>query len=586
MTRNNQIRLLLLLVIILVFGRIVTHDFVDWDDGPLIYNNPNISKPTLAGLAHHWNPRSTDNNGMYNPLVYTIWWLIAQGSQLESSDILGATLNPYLFHAASLVVHWLCACVVFDILRQMKFRDWTAAAGALLFALHPLQTESVAWAVGMKDLLSGLFALLTILEFLIAVQLEGNKQRQHYWLMFVFFIAALLSKPSTAVLPFMLVATEWILYRRPWREPAFAWIALMFVLAVPIVVLAAHVQKFPEAKVGAPLWERPGVALDALAFYFAKLVLPVNLSFDYGRTPQALLTDPQLYHAICWTWIFPVLATIIVWRSKQRILWIAGLIFLLGLLPVLGLKPFGYQYYTTVADRYIYLSMLGVAIAAAWFLDRKTASNTFASGRKTAYGVAFVLIALGSLSFAQADRWRDTETLYTSSLSTTKAVHNITLGRYHDDLAAPLAKLTNEAIAAGRQRQAIEYRRQSLAELERAMAYYRKAIELQPTNTNGYDLLAKDQVFIGDIPHAIQTVKEWMAIEPKIDPDIDLAKPQTPGTLEAVLGNLYLRNQQYAEAVSVLKQSIKAKPDPDTQKMLQLAETLLAKSQARPTSAR
>jgi tetratricopeptide (TPR) repeat protein len=201
-----------------------------------------------------------------------------------------------------------------------------------------------------------------------------------------------------------------------------------------------------------------------------------------------------------------------------------------------------------------------------------------------AYVVAISLIALGTLSFAQADRWRDTETLYTHSLNTTKPVHNLTLGRYHDDLAAPLAKLAQEAAVAGHYRQALEYRRQMLVEINRAMAYYRKAIELQPTNTNGFDLLAKDEVFIGEIPQAIETVKEWIATEPKIDPELDLSKPQEPGTLEAILGNLYIRNHQYREAVAELKESQRFKPDPQTQKLLEIAETLLAKSQTRATS--
>jgi hypothetical protein len=585
MTRTNQIRLLLLLVILLVFGRIVSHDFVDWDDGPLLYNNPNISNPTLPGLLHQWEPLNPGNSGMYNPLVYTIWWLIAHVSQLESPDLLGATLNPYLFHAASLVMHWLCACVVFEILRQLKFRDWTAAAGALLFAVHPLQTEPVAWAVGMKDLLSGFFALLTILQYLLAVRSEGHQRTSHYWLMTGFFIAAVLSKPSTVVVPLMIAVIGRFIYRRTWRE-LVAWLWPMCALALGATVLAAFIQKFPQAKVGAPLWERPSVALDALAFYLWKLVLPINLTFDYGRTPQVLLADPQLHHPIYWTWIFPVTLAIVVWRSKEPLLWIGGLIFLFGLLPVLGLKPFGYQYYTTVADRYVYLSMLGVSITAAWLLDRKRNQKQFVYGRKLTLGATLILVILSILSFAQAGRWQDTPTLYATSLNAMKPVHNIALGHYYDDLGAPLAKLAAESASAGRYQEAAEYRRQMAQQFERAMSYYRNAIEVQPTNTNGYDCLAKDQVFLGQIPQAIETVKEWIATEPKIDPDIDLSEPQVPGTLQAMLGNLYVRNHQYAEAIAALKESVQLKPDADTQKLLQFAEILQAKSHTRPTSAR
>src|SRR5208282_4805265 len=114
------IRLLLLVAILLAYGRSVGNDFVDWDDSQLIYNNPNLNPPTAMGLLHHWNPRSPDNTGMYDPLVFTVWWGLAHGAQLDSPDLLGAKLNPMVFHAANLVVHWLTTCLVVEILLKLN----------------------------------------------------------------------------------------------------------------------------------------------------------------------------------------------------------------------------------------------------------------------------------------------------------------------------------------------------------------------------------------------------------------------------------------------------------------------------------
>src|SRR5580700_157574 len=287
MTRINKIRLLLLVVILLVFGQVATHDFVDWDDGQHIYLNKNIVDHSFEGLLHHWEPLSPDNPQMYCPMVFTVWWSLAHLSDVQSPDLLGATLNPYIFHAANLVVHWLCACVVLEILLRLKIRGWAAAAGALVFAVHPLQTEAVAWASAMKDLLSGLFALLSIWRYIAALESQDQKRTWNYWLSTIFYAAALLSKPSTVIVPTIAGAIDLIVFRRSWKD-VVRWTWPWYVMAIVITVIAAKVQRFP-AWVGGPLWAHPLIALDSLAFYLGKLILPIGLKFDYGRNPAALM---------------------------------------------------------------------------------------------------------------------------------------------------------------------------------------------------------------------------------------------------------------------------------------------------------
>jgi protein O-mannosyl-transferase len=565
MTRINKIRLLLLVAILVVFGQVVTHDFVDWDDGQHVYANENIVEHSLQGLLNHWEPLNPANPQMYCPMVFTVWWSLAHLSDVQSPDLLGATLNPYIFHAANLAVHWLCACVVLEILLRLKIRAWAAATGALVFAVHPIQTEAVAWASAMKDLLSALFALLSIWRYMVALESQGQKRTRNYWSATIFYIAALLSKPSTVVVPAIVGVIDLIAYRRSWKDVA-RWTWPWYVMGIVIAIVAAIVQRFPSW-VGGPMWEHPLVAMDSLAFYLGKLILPIGLKFDYGRNPPALLTDPALHHPLYWTWIFPLALAVIIWRSKQKQLILAGAVFLLGVLPVLGLKAFEYQYFTTVADRYVYLSMLGVAMAVGWWMDAHRS-------RTTTIAATAVVVILGCLSFLQAQRWTDTETLYSYALDDTQPTHKTIYGQYQDDLALPYLRRAAEAERMGDMAQEKELTNQALAYIDKAMSYYRTAIRLGPTDTHAYDLLARDLVRLNEIPEAIDTVKTWIIMEPHSD----LPGKEAPGRLQGMLGSLYLKNGQYPQAVEALKRSLAEHDDPDVEKTLAVAEKLAAQT--------
>jgi len=320
------------------------------------------------------------------------------------------------------------------------------------------------------------------------------------------------------------------------------------------VVRHGHRQQ-AEEQYSSPLLPRPLIALDSLAFYIFKIILPTRLTFDYGRSPAAVLADP--WHPLYWTWILPVTLATMIWRTHRRLLYVAGLIFVLGVLPVLGLKTFVFQYYSTVADRYVYLSMLGVAIAVAWWISQH-------HNRAAISAVTMILVVLGTLSFVQAGRWKDSETLYQwgLSLNQTKAVHYRIYGQYKDRLAVPYYRLAAAAAQRGDGTQANQFVQQADAFVDQAMEQYRTAIRVEPTDTESYDRLARDLVKVNQIPEAIEVVRQWIAIEPKT------------GTLEGMLGTLYIRNGQLSEAIAMLKQSLEIHPDPDVEKTLHFAEKL------------
>ena len=138
-------------------------------------------------------------------------------------------------------------------------------------------------------------------------------------------------------------------------------------LALPIVVIGKLSQPAPQI-MSTPFWSRPLIAGDALAFYLWKLLLPWRLALDYERTPRYLLHQWWFYV----TWMVPVLAAAGIWLWKPGRHWLGAgaLLMVAGLSPVLGFVNFDYESYSTVADHYFYLPMLGVALAAAWALAR------------------------------------------------------------------------------------------------------------------------------------------------------------------------------------------------------------------------
>src|SRR5687767_5212952 len=139
-------------VTFLAYARVPTHGFTWWDDHQTLHRNPDFNPPTLAGIARYW---SEPEAGLYIPVTYTVWGLLAVVAHGGRADAIGSVLNASVFHFASVVVHIGSALMVMALLRRLLpgedeggRRDWAAFAGAVLYAVHPVQVESVAWASG------------------------------------------------------------------------------------------------------------------------------------------------------------------------------------------------------------------------------------------------------------------------------------------------------------------------------------------------------------------------------------------------------------------------------------------------------
>jgi len=465
--RRNFYPLLLVVITLLVLGRIATHEFVWWDDPQTIFHNPRLNPPSAEKIMWYWGHAEFS---IYIPFTYTVWGMIASMARLDAPDEAGIWLNPWMFHIASLLVHVGSVLVVYQVLRRVVGREWSSFAGALIFAVHPVQVETVAWASGLKDLLCGFFALLAVWQYLLFMESSGevrSRARWNYVAALAAFVLSMLSKPTGMLTPLLAGMIAYFAMRRELRRillSLWPWVILSGICAV-IAKLVQPGHGIPAP----PLWARPLIAGDALAFYLLKLVAPVGLSVDYGRRPMVVLESKLIYFA----WVLPALVALLAWRMRRTrpLLWVAIALFIAGLLPVLGLVPFLMQYYSTVTDHYLYLPMLGPALAIAWLLDHY-------KDRWIATAWTCWVVALATLAFLQAGHWRDDLTLWGNTLE----VNNRSF-LAHYGMGTGLARRGDYASAAGHLRRASEIN----PEFARAYLSYADVLFVQGKTDEAYE---------------------------------------------------------------------------------------------------
>jgi len=409
----NKGRLLLIVlglaaITVAAYGRATTAGFLYYDDDDHVYANRFVTSEKYSDILKFWKEPYL---GLYIPLTYTVWSIEAKSFRRLSRQ---AALDPRVFHATNVLVHVLTVLAVFGILMKIGTYPFAAVCGALLFALHPLQVESVAWISELKGLLGGFFSLTSLLLYLHAITIRPDarsrtKKSILYLGAVLVSILGLLSKPSTVVTPLIAAICAIFMYNRSWKQTAleiFPWL----VVVIPIIVYTADSQSNQIIDLIPPLASRLLIAGDAIAFYTYKLLVPFPLAIDYGRFPQAVLQSP-------WIWLTGTLPSVVVlgvvlaglnYRMKPQIG--ALMIFITALLPVLGIKPFDFQHISTVADRYVYIALLGPSLMVCLLLARYRSAGV----KAFALGVIAVLFVLTS---QQTRLWQNNETLLAHTLS-------------------------------------------------------------------------------------------------------------------------------------------------------------------------
>lgn len=511
MRHNRLILPLVVIITILVFLPACRFEFLGYDDNVNITDNPFLEQFSFANIIYFWK---TPYLKLYIPLTYTLWSVQAQISRLIA-DGPGHPLNPHLFHTVNVLIHSASTAFVFFLLRRLRAVPWAAAAGALLFAVHPVQVAPVVWVTGFKDLLSGFWSIMALWQYTLAVQSTESKSssRLHHSLSLVSFILAMLSKPSAVTVP-LLAAVIGYFELGQHRKRLMSRLIPWALCALPFVLVARQAQTITDPDLLATPWQRFLMAGDALTFYLTKLALPMNLGPDYGRTLEVIFAQPSIYI----TGLLPYLLIIYFFWRRPQPLFTSSCIFIFALLPVLGFVPFNFQQVSTVACRYLYLSMLGPAFALSQLLSRTSSASVKGI-------VLAVLTILAADSIVQEQHWRNPLTFsqHAVDINPDSWFFTNNLGNaYHE------AHQTDKAIESLKKSIALkpdyEIPYINLAVVfketgntKNAIDYYRKALAINPNLPNAHNDLAMVYHALGSNAQALEHLNKALALKPNYD---------------------------------------------------------------------
>jgi Flp pilus assembly protein TadD len=392
-------------------------DFVEWDDEFNFLGNPHyrglgwrqLVWMVTTAWSGHWAPLTW----LTLSLDWTLWGM-----------------NPAGYHLTSLVIHAANAAVFFLVAARLLgraipgVRDSVIRGGAtvaaLVFAIHPLRAESVVWVTERRDVLSGLFYLLTVLAYLRAAGEPPSGRRRWLALSVTTFVLAMLSKAIVMSLPFVLLVLDvYPLRRLPnrWTELRAArirplllekvpYLVVALVGALTAVVVAVDLKGVAEY----PLWARPAVFGYNLTFYLGKTLVPYDLSPLYELPDRWDPWDPRLGLGV----LVSAIVTVGLMIGRRR--WPAGLavwsVYVVTLAPVGGLAVHGGP--QIAADRYTYLACLGLALLAGGAMCRFLSASHLSAVVRSAgtAGAVAGLVGLAALGWQQSGVWRNSITLW------------------------------------------------------------------------------------------------------------------------------------------------------------------------------
>ena len=403
---------LLGIAVLVVYGQVIGHEFLLYDDKQYVYQNPMVQAGiSLQGI--YW-AFSTFYASNWHPVT----WL----SHMLDQQIFGS--NAGAQHLVNVLFHALNSILLFTVLRKMTGSTWRSFAVGLLFATHPIHVESVAWLAERKDVLSLFFGLLTIWSY---IRFTEKPAVMTYVPVVVFFALGLMTKPILVTLPFILLLLDyWPLKRlgKSIKGTAAAqsdntarWTRLLLE-KTPLLMLSlvsCIVTIYAQSRWGSvvSLESHGPVMRIANAFtsyltYLQKLFWPVDLAViypypefvGYGLVGTAVLVLTAITFVVCRK------------ASSYPYVFVGWFWFLGSMIPMIGIIQVGYQ---SMADRYAYLPFIGLYILLAWLF-----ADLFKRNRKMLIALCLVwTVLLMSLSFQQVGYWRDNSSLFEHAIKVT-----------------------------------------------------------------------------------------------------------------------------------------------------------------------
>ena len=523
--RHSSVLISLLLVLITtsVYWQVINFDFINYDDNEYVFDNPHVQD----GITYDsiiW-AFTTGHSSNWHPLT----WL----SHMMDCQIFGICAGGH--HLTSLLFHIINSLLLFFVFRKMTGSQLQSAFVAALFALHPLHIQSVAWVSERKDVLSAFFWMLTLWAYVRYVRQSGWPR---YLLILFFYICGLMSKPMVVTLPFVLLLLDYWPLKRfrldESKEYLRAKILGLLGEKIPLFILtaaSAGITFLVQHQSGAmrsfeiiPFSDRLSNILISYIQYIIKFLYPINLGIFYPFPDTIpgwkVITSILILGAISWAAV----------KLINRKPWfIVGWLWFLGtLVPVIGIVQVGIQ---SMADRYMYLPMIGLLILISWGIPELLGKWHFRKAILSLSSALVIIIFLWITHF-QLTYWTDTYTLFNRAIAVTK----------------------NNAFAYN----VVADEFASKGDDKSAEKYFLAALAIKPNDTDALKGLGQLAYLTGDYDNALHYYQRALKISPA-----DAEILNRTGKTYYNLGLLSSKQGKFNEALDNYKMAISMNPQDD-----------------------
>jgi len=569
------IYLTLTLATFIAYQQVGRNGFV-WDDNSLyITNNPHV-RCGITWESVFWAIST----------IHCFWHPVTWLSHILDFELFG--LNPFYHHLVNLSLHIVNTLLVFWVLKRMTGAIWRSAFVAAVFALHPLHVESVAWVSERKDLLCGLFWMLTIAAY---IRYAERPSIGRYLLVITAFGLGLMAKPMIVTLPFVLLLLDyWPLRRFQWEWQATSevlppsdsaniccqrstplekkavfltgstlWRLICEKIPLFILIVPSAIVTFIAQQKGGAMSTFKAVSVDmrianaivSYVGYISKMVYPSGLAALYPYSYERLLG----WQTIVSTIVLAVLTVSVIHLARQqRPYLLVGWLWYLGtLVPVVGLIQIGSQ---SMADRYTYLSSIGFFIIVAWGMHELLAKRRYLKvGLAISAGIAVVILLV--CTRVQVQYWRDDLTLFGRAFEVTKnnrlMLNNLGAGfadhgkhneaiicysevlRFEPNNPGGHSNLANSLAAQGK--------------FNEAISHYHQALKFKPNYLEAHINFGAMLLNQGEFDEAINHFQQALQIG-----------PNNPAIYHN-LGSAYAAEGKFGEAIGYYRQALKINPD-------------------------
>jgi len=517
-----------LLISIIAFGIYLpslNNDFVNWDDNQYVYENPYIRSIDIEFLNWAFT-------GFYAAYWAPLTWLsLAIDYSIHGYNPWGYHLTNAILHALNTFLIVLIAIKLSGMVMTSKRRiSLTAVITGILFAVHPVHVESVAWVTERKDVLYSLFFLLSVLSYVRYAEDKKGKgpwSNPWYFTTLAMFILSLLSKPMAIVMPVTLLLLDWYPLERFDKgspKDLLKEKVPFVMLSLVVSVIIYHAQRSggtiaPLSLI--PMTKRMLVSTNSLIMYIVHMILPIDLSpvYPYPHIRDISLTNIRYLIPLLLVISITIVCILLIKRTR---LWFATwLFYITTLLPVLGIIQTGPQ---AMADRYLYLASTGffllVGAGLSGMFERLWTSNRRALAGLSLLSSLVFLIPLSTITVRQINIWHDGLSLW-----------NAVIERYPDTAAIPY-----------RNRGDVYLERDMLQE---ALADYSMAIRLDPSLAVAYNQRAIVYTRLGIYPRALDDLNKAISLSKSPEPSYY----NNRGVVHARLGMLKKAIEDYSEAI-------------------------------------